>query len=376
MIRLLIVDDSPLMRRLLSEIFGGEPDFEFRVARDGVEALAVLKEFRPDVVTLDVHMPKMDGLACLDRIMLEHPCPVVMLSSLTRDGADETVTALSLGAVDFVPKPAGALSLEMDAFAPVLLEVVRNAAQTHMPSARRLAERVRLRAGRAPAGKAAASEAGEFVPRGGRASKDAPALVIVGASTGGPPALDALLAPLPENFGCPVLIAQHMPSGFTAALARRLDSFCAMNVVEVDRAMPILAGRVYIGRGNADLIVSARPDGLFANCAPAAAEYTWHPSVDRLVESALKHMPPEQLIGVLMTGMGDDGARSMSLLHKGGGYTIAEAEETAVVWGMPGALVRMGGASEVAPLEAISRRLLDRVNARQPARRTSPTSRS
>ncbi|MDB5644038.1 MAG: chemotaxis response regulator protein-glutamate methylesterase, partial [Hyphomicrobiales bacterium] len=264
MIRLLIVDDSPLMRRLLADIFGPEPEFELRVARDGVEALAILHEFKPDVVTLDVHMPKMDGLACLDRIMLERPCPVVMLSSLTRDGADETLTALSLGAVDFVPKPAGALSLELDTFGPLLIDVVRNAAKSRVLRARRLTERVRLGVGR-PAPPVLATK------RTKPATGDDFGLVLVGCSTGGPPALDALLAPLPDHFPWAVLVAQHMPVGFTAALARRLDTFCPMRVVEVDRAMSIAPGHIYVGRGNADLVVSKRPTGLFAMCAPASA---------------------------------------------------------------------------------------------------------
>ena len=365
MIRLLIVDDSPLMRRMLADIFGAEPDFDVRAARDGVEAIAMLHQFKPDVVTLDVQMPNMDGLACLDRIMLERPCPVVMLSSLTREGADETMAALSLGAVDFLPKPAGPVSLSIDAFAPLVLEAVRNAAKTRVRRTLRLAERIRLtqtqtKPARKPALRPSRSVAMEL--------RDTPGLVLVGSSTGGPPALDALLEPLPETFPWAVLVAQHMPANFTAALARRLDNFCALNVVEVDRAMRIGAGCVYIGRGNSDLVVSARPDGLYAICAPAAAEYHWHPSVDRMVESALEHLAPEKLLGVLMTGMGDDGARSMKTLRDAGGHTIAESEETAVVWGMPGALARNGGASEITPLGDIATRVLEKIGAETPAK--------
>jgi two-component system chemotaxis response regulator CheB len=251
----------------------------------------------------------------------------------------------------------------MDTFAPLLLEAVRNAAQTKVRRAHRLAERVRL----GVSGGAGAKPAARKKPVRTKSDPgETPGLVLVGTSTGGPPALDALLEPLPEGFPWAVLVAQHMPAAFTAALARRLDSFCPMSVVEVDRPMLISAGRIYIARGAADLLVSERPDGLYAVCAPAADEYIWHPSVDRLVESAIGHVAPDRLIGVLMTGMGDDGARTMALLRAAGGHTIAEAEETAVVWGMPGALVRNGGASEVAPLGALAERLLARVDATRP----------
>ncbi|MBV9510397.1 MAG: chemotaxis-specific protein-glutamate methyltransferase CheB [Caulobacteraceae bacterium] len=361
MIRLLAVDDSPLMRRLLAEIFAAEGDFEARFARDGVEALAQLAQARADVVILDVQMPHMDGLACLDRIMLEQPCPVVMFSSLTEEGAKETLEALALGAVDFMPKPGGAVSLKLDEFGPALVEKVRAAAKAQPPRVHRLIERVRLRAG---------VEAG---PRR-RVRPPTPAdrltvlapdtfagderLVLVGASTGGPPALDALLAPLPAIFPWPIVVAQHMPASFTGALARRLDQLCAAGVSEVTRPTPLAPGQVYIGRGDADVIVSRRAGELVALPAPSTPEHRWHPSVDRLTDSALRVMPAERLVGVLMTGMGFDGAAAMTRLRQGGGRTIAEAEETAVVWGMPGELVRAGGAEFVLPLGEIARRLL------------------
>jgi two-component system chemotaxis response regulator CheB len=356
-IRILIVDDSALMRRLLSDVFAGEPDFETHVARDGLEALALNESVRPDVVTLDVQMPHMDGLTCLDRIMLQRPCAVVMLSSLTRESADETLRALSLGAVDFVTKPEGAVSLQMEEFGPLLVDVVRRAAVSRPRATHRLAERIRLSttaAPRAPGQKRKRRKAA-------KATDASPGLVLVGTSTGGPPALDALLSPLPADFAWPILVAQHMPAAFTEALARRLDRLCALSVVEVSRPVPLVGGRVYIGRGNADLIVSLRPEGLVAMSAPAASEYLWHPSVDRLVDSAMQHVAAENLAGVLMTGMGNDGARSMAAMRAAGGHTIAEAEETAVVWGMPGALVRAEGASDIVPLRDIAASLMDHV---------------
>jgi two-component system, chemotaxis family, protein-glutamate methylesterase/glutaminase len=182
-------------------------------------------------------------------------------------------------------------------------------------------------------------------------------MVLVGTSTGGPPALEALLVALPDTFPWPILVAQHMPAGFTGPLAKRLDGICALNVVEASRAMPIQPGCVYIGRGDADIVVSRRAAGLVVTAAPARRTYLWHPSTDRLVRTAMEHMPASQLIGVLMTGMGDDGADAMTELRAKGGRTIAEAEETAIVWGMPGELVRKGGADWVLPLPRIARRL-------------------
>ena len=183
-------------------------------------------------------------------------------------------------------------------------------------------------------------------------------VVLVGCSTGGPPALDALLAPLPADFPWPILVAQHMPASFTAPLARRLDRLCALTVQEVTRPTPIVPGHVYIARGDADMLVSMRPTGPVALAAPASAEYRWHPSVDRLVTSAMQQLGAARLTGVLMTGMGNDGAAAMTQLSADGGRTIAEAEETAVVWGMPGELVKAGGAQAVLPLREIAIQLL------------------
>jgi two-component system chemotaxis response regulator CheB len=181
--------------------------------------------------------------------------------------------------------------------------------------------------------------------------------VLVGTSTGGPPALEALLVPLPASFPWPILVAQHMPAGFTGPLAKRLDGICELNVLEAVSPMKMQAGCVYIGRGDADIVVSKRPSGLVVMAVPASAAFPWHPSTDRLVRSAMAHIPARQLVGVLMTGMGNDGAQAMTELHAAGGTTIAEAEETAIVWGMPGELVRAGGASWVAPLPKIAHRL-------------------
>jgi two-component system chemotaxis response regulator CheB len=354
-IKVLVVDDSALLRKLLGQVFAAEADFEVTFARDGLEALSLIGDLRPDVVTLDIQMPKLDGLATLDRSMLEHPCPVVMVSSLTAEGAESTLEALRLGAVDFVTKPGGAVSLRLDEFAPQLIAKVRAAAGARLRASLRLKDRVRHRVGGLSPAPAPTPE------RPLPAAASGEGLVLVGTSTGGPPALEALLTPLPADFPWPILVAQHMPATFTATLARRLDGICALNVVEVSQATPVVAGVVYIGRGDADLVVARRGGVLVAKSAPSQEGYPWHPSTDRLVRTAMEHLPPAQLVGVLMTGMGDDGAKAMTKLKAEGGRTIAESEETAVVWGMPGELVKAGGADVVAPLPKIAERLRELV---------------
>ena len=343
MIKLLIVDDSALMRKLLGEIFSQDTDFEVRFARNGLEALDQLRAEPPDVVTLDVHMPQMDGLECLDRIMIERPCPVVMVSSLTAEGAEATFEAFRLGAIDFIAKPAGALSLGFHEMAPQLVEKVRAAAGAKLRPSLRLREKIRHRInGATPVRRA--QPAPYSAPRAAAlAAAVGDGLVLIGTSTGGPPALEAVLTALPADFPWPILVAQHMPASFTGSLARRLDGVCALAVSEVSQPTLLLPGNVYVGRGDADVIVSRRAAGLVAMPAPAQRDYPWHPSADRMIRSAMEHLPPGQIIGVLMTGMGNDGALALAELHAGGGRTIAESEETAVVWGMPGELVKAGG---------------------------------
>jgi two-component system chemotaxis response regulator CheB len=360
-IKVLVVDDSALVRKLLSQIFSREKDFEVQLASNGLEALEQLQSFMPDVITLDIHMPQMDGLACLDRIMVERPCAVIMVSTLTAEGADATLEALKLGAVDFIAKPEGAVSLHIDELGPELVGKVRAAATARVKSSTRLKERVRHRMGKGVTLPRAGARAAPAAPNKARASGTG--LVVIGSSTGGPPALEAILTRLPAAFPWPVLVAQHMPATFTGSLALRLDGLCEVSVMEVREPAMLQPGCVYIGRGDADLIVSSRGGVLLAMAAPAERGYPWHPSTNRLVASAMDHVPAAQLIGVLLTGMGDDGAHAMTVLHDSGGVTIAEAEETAVVWGMPGELVRRGGADWVLPISKIAERLQAQVPA-------------
>ncbi len=387
--KVLVVDDSALMRRLVGGALRSEPDMEVEFARDGVEALARIGDFAPHVITLDVNMPRMDGLACLDRIMVERPTPVVMVSSLTEAGADITLEAMAMGAIDFVAKPGGAMSLAMDEFGPILIEKIRAASTARLRATWRLTERVRLRAGGGrplavatdPVATGATARLHQrtvavaptprmttprmTTPRMTTPRMLAPpmlgrmdSIVLVGTSTGGPPALDVLLSGLPADFPWPIVVAQHMPASFTGPLARRLDGLCALNVMEVTQPTPLSAGSVYIAKGDADIIVGMRAGAPIVMAAPSMAEYRWHPSVDRLVWSAIEHLGAERLIGVLMTGMGSDGAAAMTRLRADGGRTIAEAEETAVIWGMPGELVKAGGADIVLPLASIPAQLL------------------
>lgn len=355
--KVLVVDDSALVRKLFGRVLADESDIEIAFARNGIEALSKLEEFAPDVITLDVQMPQMDGLACLDRIMVQRPCPVVMVSAVTSEGAEATLDALRLGAVDFVPKPTGAVSLRIDEFAPILKEKIRAAAAARLPASHRLKERVRYQTRGTPPLTRRKLEVNDELTEDPVEAAQGEGIVLVGTSTGGPAALEALLVSLPRTFPWPVLVAQHMPATFTGSLATRLNGICALEVVEAARPMQLRAGCVYIGRGDADIVVSKRASGLIVTSVPAKSDYPWHPSTDRLVRSAMEHVPAKQLVGVLMTGMGNDGAEAMTELRANGGRTIAEAEETAIVWGMPGELVKAGGATWVVALPKIGQRL-------------------
>src|SRR5271154_4485713 len=260
MIKVLVIDDSALMRKLLGRVLANVSEFEVHFARNGVEGLEQLATFNPDVVTLDIHMPGMDGLACLDRIMIEHPRPVLMVSSSTRDGADVTLEALRLGAVDFALKPEGALSLHMDAFGPLFVAKVRAAAGAKLKASLRLRERIQHRIGGSVSPRPRVRDAAQAPERA-----EGDGIVVVGTSTGGPSALEVLLG----------------------ALARRLDGLCAIGVSEVARPTALEPGHAYIGRGDADVVIAKIAGDLVASPAPADAGRHWHPSADRLVESAI-----------------------------------------------------------------------------------------
>ena len=350
MMKVLVVDDSALMRRQIGDILtrGG---FAVSTARTGAEALVRIAEDAPDIVTLDINMPEMDGLTCLSRIMAEMPRPVVMISSLTEEGALATLEAIALGAVDFVHKPGGTVSTALREQEDLIIAKVAAAAGARIRRATGLRQRLAARRDaimRAP-----------LRPRV-RAAGYGPgneALTLIGASTGGPAVLEEILSGLASDYPMPVLVCQHMPASVTRHFAQRLDQCCALRVEEVRRHTVLEAGTIYLARGDADMIVQARDERLMATMVPASRSHNWHPSVSRLVETALKTVTADSLIGVQLTGMGDDGAAELAELKRRGGYTIAESEDSCVVYGMPRALVERGGASEVLPGHAIAARL-------------------
>jgi two-component system chemotaxis response regulator CheB len=341
-IKVLVVDDSALMRKHLTGLFK-DAGFEVALARNGNEAVDQVSIFMPDVVTLDINMPQMDGLTALALIMATRPTPTVMVSSLTTKGALATLEALAMGAVDFVAKPGGTISLSMDLVAQELVNKVRTAAKAKMRA-------LRARPDPSPP---------LLPPTRSPAKLASPGLglVMIGVSTGGPRTLEDILPLLPADFPWPVLVAQHMPASFTGPFSRRMNGLCALQVREVGRLEPILPGTVYVARGATDLVVGERAGRLMAITRPESMAHRWHPSVDVMVESALQHLPPDRLIGVQLTGIGDDGANAMTELKRRGGKTIAESEETAVVYGMPKELVTRGGASVVLPAHKIAKQL-------------------
>lgn len=350
MIKLLIVDDSALMRRQLNAIFQAEGDFEIRLARNGREAVEENLAFEPDVITLDINMPEMDGLTALSLLMAQRPVPVVMVSSLTEKGAMATLEALNLGAVDYIPKPGGTISLSMVEIEAEVIAKVRAAARARLKTARGLA--ARIRSGVTPSRPTTQVEPRRATIR--RAGTRGEGVVLIGVSTGGPRTLEDILPLLPAEFPWPVLVAQHMPPSFTKPFAERMNGLCALEVSEVSRPTPVEPGHIYIGKGGADMVLARRVGKLTALPRPEHPDFLWHPSVELLGRSALEHCDPANVIAVMLTGMGYDGSDAFAELKKRGARTIAESEETAVVFGMPAELIARGGANLVLPAERIA----------------------
>jgi two-component system, chemotaxis family, protein-glutamate methylesterase/glutaminase len=343
--KVLVVDDSALMRKLLMGLLS-EAGYAVKSARNGAECVDMVVQWQPDVVTLDINMPEMDGLTALSLIMASRPTPVVMVSSLTEKGALATFEALALGAVDFIAKPGGTISLHVDDIKAMLLDKVRSASRAKLM--RRSAAVPIPKLTPAPVEAAAPPVVG---------NSRLPGLVLMGVSTGGPRTLEDILPKLPVDFRWPVLVSQHMPANFTETFARRMDSLCALKVIEVGTVMPLQPGHVYIGRGGTDLTVTERASGLHVAPRPESAAVLWHPSVEVMVDSAMQHMSAQRLVGVMLTGMGNDGAAAMARLHAGGGRTIAESADTAVVFGMPAELIALRAATLTLPCTAIAAQL-------------------
>jgi len=346
-IKLLIVDDSALMRRQLTMVFQAEGDFVIRQARNGVEAVAENRDFQPDVGSLDINMPEMDGITALSLLMAERPVPVVMVSSLTEKGALATFEALNLGAVDYITKPGGTISLSIDEIKKELVSKIRAAARARLKGKRSLVSGLAARM-RAEREKAAQR------PVAVRRGLAGDGLVIIGVSTGGPRTLEDILPLLPADSPWPVLVAQHMPAAFTHSFAERLDQVCPLHVVEASRPMPIEPGTIYIGKGGADMVVAKRAGKLTVLPKPELAEYLWHPSVELLGRSVLECCDPARVVAVMLTGMGCDGSDAFAEIRRLGGRTIAESEETAVVFGMPAELIKRGGATLVLPADGVA----------------------
>ncbi|HEY6001169.1 MAG TPA: chemotaxis response regulator protein-glutamate methylesterase [bacterium] len=347
-IRVLVVDDSPLVRRTLEALLGAEAGVQVvGTAADGIDALAKIRALRPDVVTLDVMMPRLDGLKVLACAMRESPVRVLMLSSLTQEGAEVTLQALDLGAVDFVDKTALLSRADVLGIGAELLAKVRTAAAVN--PARLGREEVPVAAAAPPPPPA--------VPVAGKAD-----LVIIGASTGGPPALHRVIPALPGDFPAAVVVVQHIPAGFTRPLAQRLDAAGALSVREAEQGDRLRPGEVLVAPGGQHLRIVLSGGEPAVLIVPAPADAIYRPSVDAAMQSAAE-VYGARVAGVLLTGMGTDGAFGMWAIRSRGGYTIAESEESCVVYGMPRAAIEMGAAAEVLPLARIAERLTASVRA-------------
>lgn len=337
-IKVLVIDDSALIRRLMTEIINAQPDMTVvGAAADPYAARELIKASDPDVLTLDVEMPRMDGLDFLEKLMRLRPMPVVMVSTLTERGSDITMRALELGAVDFIAKPKLEIAKGMTEAAEALLERIRMAAKARVQRRERTA-----RAVEAPA--AVANR---------RVSTEK--LIIVGASTGGTEALREFLTQLPPDAPG-VLITQHMPAGFTAAFARRLNGLCRITVKEAEHNERVLPGHAYIAPGSHHLLVQRSGANYVTALSDAPPVNRHKPSVDVLFRSAAQAAGPNA-VGVMMTGMGRDGAQAMLEMKLAGAYNIAQNEATCVVYGMPREAVQVGAVHDIAPLNEIAARV-------------------
>ncbi len=351
-IRVLIVDDSALVRQILTEILNKDPEIEvIGSATDPYVARDKIKKLNPDVLTLDVEMPRMDGLTFLSNLMRLRPMPVVMVSSLTEQGAAVTFQALELGAVDFVTKPRVDLAHRLDDYAVEICEKVRIAARARVQAQDRRPSPAPTAKPIAPAGEKYSADVilQREDPR--RHFKTTESLVAIGASTGGTEAIKEVLIRMPLN--CPgIVITQHIPEAFSGPFARRMDSIAAIAVCEAQDGQQVLPGHAYIAPGNRHLMVVR--DGARYVCrlndGPPVNRH--RPSVDVLFRSVAANAGMNA-VGVILTGMGDDGAQGMKEMHDAGAHTIAQDEQTSVVWGMPGQAVKLGGVGKIMPLEAI-----------------------
>ncbi len=347
-IKVLIVDDSALIRSLLTEIINKQPDMEVvGTAPDPLVAREKIKALNPDVLTLDVEMPRMDGLAFLEKLMRLRPMPVVMVSSLTEKSSAITLHALELGAFDYVTKPRLDIQNGLREYAEELTAKIRGAARARIP-------RMPLRSV-APVQVERKNSADVVLAAEQHTFSTTEKVILLGASTGGTEALRTFLVDMPPD--CPaILITQHMPEAFTKTFAKRLDGICRIAVKEAEQGERVLPGHAYLAPGNRHLLLKRSGANYVTELSDGPAVSRHRPSVDVLFRSAA-NCAGKNAIGIIMTGMGDDGAAGMLEMHRAGACTLAQDEESCVVFGMPKEAIARGGVDDIVPLADMSRRL-------------------
>jgi two-component system chemotaxis response regulator CheB len=354
-IRVVVVDDSALVRSLLTEIINRQPDMQcVGAAADPLVAREMIRETNPDVITLDVEMPRMDGLEFLSRLMRLRPMPVVMVSTLTEQGADITLRALEMGAVDYVAKPRIGITSGLNELAHDIVDKIRVAASAHV---KRLPPAPPAGAPAAAGGSAAAEPPRAPLPRLATTEK----IICIGASTGGTEAIREVLTPMPADAPA-IVITQHMPPGFTSSFAARLNSLCRISVAEARHGERILPGHAYIAPGGRQFRIDRSGSNYVAVVEDTEPVNRHKPSVEVLFKSCARVLGPNA-IGVMLTGMGADGALAMREMKDAGSYNYVQDEASCVVFGMPRMAIQAGAAHEVLPLKQIAGALLGRLAA-------------
>jgi len=350
-VKVLVVDDSALMRKKVSEMLNESFGVEVvGTARNGEDGVLKARELKPDVITLDVNMPVMDGLTALEIIMEEKIAPVVMLSSLTQEGASTTFEAMEKGAFDFVAKPSGTVSRDIDVVKRELARKVKAAASAGL---KRVTRRVKVSK---PEPDEEAVYEKELSPVDCAGFK----AVCIGISTGGPKTIFDVLPEIPADINAAIFLVQHMPPGFTASFASRLNEHCRIYVKEAEPGDIVTPGVCYIGRAGNHMTLFKKSTGVVTLRLGRSPEHTFMPSADIMMES-VSNVFKSKTLGVLMTGMGDDGAQAMCSIRKNRGYTIAESEETAIVYGMPKEAVERGCADSILPSHKIAREITAKI---------------